>query len=511
MEELRALKQKGNGQYKEGSFQASCVTYGEVMNRMMAIEGQKGDDGNGAFLQDDETQAEFNGYKSTVFGNIAAANLKIGEYEAVRRCCNASIVFLNEPTLPLLDLGLEERDGDNILDNTPLKLKEPVSPAVRSFAAKMLYRRAYALNAMTNSEESLEVILGSLEQAQALVTVATCSSSGNGKSAPQVDTGIPILLAEVQRRLTELRAVGSNSGDGGVNDAKSTESDALYTVRFHPEKEGMVVNGGPCLLRRGFWSQTVQTATAYLPLSHFVCTPEDLSSKKLRDTADGDDDDDGDDGDGGSVVVVKPGVSGKDLTVCIEKEGVTVGAAAGSGPRSGYHHYLAFEYWVQPSSCTWQLERVCKHDNGNVNGNGNDNGNSKCPDHTHLVLHLSKSPSAEWFPGCEWWSHVFLGDEAIDTTTCTVGTDGTELAPEAHARAEQENRRFMDLSDKAQAEELLGLRKLKQDTDKAVTAHELAERAALEEEPGRRDLLAALSAQLPNVYCGAQARGGEVG
>jgi hypothetical protein len=495
MEELRALKQKGNAQYKEGSFQASCVTYGEVMNRMMAIEGQQGDDGNGAFLQDDEkTQAEFNGYKSTVFGNIAAANLKIGEYEAVRRCCNASIVFLNEPTLPLLDLGLEERDGDNILDNTPLKLKEPVSPAVRSFAAKMLYRRAYALNAMTTSEESLEVILGSLEQAQALVTVATCSTSGNGNNTPQVDTGIPTLLAEVQRRLAELRAVGSNSGDGDVNDAKSTEYDALYTVQFHPEKEGMVVNGGPCLQRRGFWSQTVQTATVYLPLSHFICTPEDLlSSRKLQDTAD-------DDGDGVSVVVVKPGVSGKDLIVRIEKEGVTVGAAAGSGPRSGHHHYLAFEYWVQPSSCTWQLERVCKHDHGNIK--------QKCADHTHLVLHLSKSPSAEWFPGCEWWSQVFLGDEAIDTATCTVGTDGTELAAEAHTRAEQENRRFMDLSDKAQAEELLGLRKLKQDTDKAVTAHELAERAALEEEPGRRDLLAALSAQLPNVYCGAQARGG---
>jgi hypothetical protein len=67
-----------------------------------------------------------------------------------------------------------------------------------------------------------------------------------------------------------------------------------------------------------------------------------------------------------------------------------------------------------------------------------------------IVLHLFKSlfiQSKVWTPGCEWWDRVFDGDEAIDTATCTINTDITQLPSEARYRADKEVNRFNNLSE----------------------------------------------------------------
>lgn len=78
------------------------------------------------------------------------------------------------------------------------------------------------------------------------------------------------------------------------------------------------------------------------------------------------------------------------------------------------------------------------------------------------MLYLTKAKAVEWFPGCEWWDRVFIADECIDTLTCTVNTDCTQLPPEARERAEKEHHRFTALSKQEKEKELFQLAKLKQ-------------------------------------------------
>ena len=50
-----------------------------------------------------------------------------------------SIAFINEPTLALIDLGLEERGEETMSRNPPIS--EPVQEEVKSLAAQVLYRK----------------------------------------------------------------------------------------------------------------------------------------------------------------------------------------------------------------------------------------------------------------------------------------------------------------------------------------------------------------------------------
>lgn len=83
---------------------------------------------------------------------------------------------------------------------------------------------------------------------------------------------------------------------------------------------------------------------------------------------------------------------------------------------------------------------------------------------TSLVLVLVKQllPAEETFPGCEWWSHVFEGDEKIETLTCTIGSDMQSLPGHAVERRDREHARFMALSNEEKEAELEGIRKAKE-------------------------------------------------
>lgn len=451
MDSLLALKKKGNDQYLDDDYQASCVTYGKVLSEMMTIEQ----------AAEGPLDTEFNKLKSVLFNNLAAANLKLHDYEAVRRCCNASMVFLNEPDLPMLDLGLEERDGDNILDNSPLK--EPVPENSRGPAGKILYRRSCALYAMATTAVSLKVVREDLLLAEAL--------------QPK-DKQITNLIREVTAKMESLDAKGRCNGV-----TSETEGSQYFAVSINPEREGLMINGGPCLKRKGHWSQTVESATAYLPLANFVGSLEEVNACGATSCGI----------DGSMTVAVKRGVGKSDLTVTMEREGVSIGTDSSSD-----RHYLPLEYYIDPSTSTWQLDTLyTPKDVQEVT-----QAQAPLPP-SHLVLHLVKVPSIEWFPGCEWWTGVFARDEAIDTTTCSVGTDSRQLPEAAVTRAEGEHRRFLELGEREREREVAELMRLKRETVAAVDGEERALQAALAQQPGRSEMLGALSSEFPGIFFGA--------
>lgn len=75
-----------------------------------------------------------------------------------------------------------------------------------------------------------------------------------------------------------------------------------------------------------------------------------------------------------------------------------------------------------------------------------------------LHLLLIKCPPVEIYPGCEWWSHVFEGDEKIETLTCSIGSECHTLPDHAVRRRDREHARFLGLTENEKAVELEGLR-----------------------------------------------------
>jgi len=120
----------------------------------------------------------------------------------------------------------------------------------------------------------------------------------------------------------------------------------------------------------------------------------------------------------------------------------------------------------------------------------------------YLVLYLQKAPSFEWFPGCEWWDRVFVGDEPIETSTCTISTDTSQLSQEARDRAQKEHERFQKLSPDQQEIEMSNLTKAKMDFLEAYQRTQDAanqEDRAIAEVPERAEMLEALRRQFPNI------------
>jgi hypothetical protein len=240
----------------------------------------------------------------------------------------------------------------------------------------------------------------------------------------------------------------------------------------------LTTNGGHCWLRRGYWSQTVADAVVHLPLALF-------KGRHAADAATTHDD---------FVVRQQWKVEFRRMAVVVTFQPPSSGAASpgssscsnssssGGGGGAGKAVTLPLEHIIVSSECTWTLDRV--------------------GDRPFLVLHLSKDPSVEWFPGCEWWDRVCAGDEAIDTMTCTVGADTVQLPPEARAAAERESRRFTDLSAAQRREELDRLTRAKQgfaEAERRTRAAADEEDAAACEVPERGEMLEKLREAFPSI------------
>ena len=96
-----------------------------------------------------------------------------------------------------------------------------------------------------------------------------------------------------------------------------------------------------------------------------------------------------------------------------------------------------------------------------------------------------------------------IGDEEIDITTCTVGTDTSELPVEARLRAQKEHTRFTDQSEEERERELKGLAQIRKDVGKGRGRRRQSKRPT--ERSREEEMLGALSAEFPHIYFGAQA------
>lgn len=199
-----------------------------------------------------------------------------------------------------------------------------------------------------------------------------------------------------------------------------------------------VANGGHCDGRTGTWTQTVETVSIHLSLSAIG-------------------------------VSGTPTVSFQSRRVVIEKDGVCVWSRD-------------LEHAIRSSDCTWHLDDVYGT--------------------RYLCLHIVKAPPEKCFPGCEWWECVFIGDERIDTLTCSIGSDLSELPQQAVDHANREHVRFQSLSICEQQKELDYLSSVKkafQESEEKTRSAAAVEEKAVAAVPERAEMLQALRNEFPHI------------
>jgi hypothetical protein len=178
-------------------------------------------------------------------------------------------------------------------------------------------------------------------------------------------------------------------------------------------------NGGLCLMRHAFWSQTVREVTVHISVKYIVSFLKSLESSN------------------GSSVHVD---SGGSCQVDFKSNSCNIKPRESSSPDHIVN--LVLSYCILPDDCTWFTTTVDSID--------------------YIVLMLSKAPPVTEYPGCEWWDRVFEDDEKIDTMTCTVGADVSQLPEHAQLRAYQEHARFLALGRHEKEQELSALSQGKQ-------------------------------------------------
>lgn len=183
-------------------------------------------------------------------------------------------------------------------------------------------------------------------------------------------------------------------------------------------------NGGLCLMRRGFWSQTPSEVVVHIPFSILRaaacteagnCTDDDVSSVFNASTC---------------QIHFK--------VHCCE---INIWGDDKSN-RSTHQLSLCLTHKVSPDECTWYTTCI--------------------DDVDYVVILFFKTPPAVEYPGCEWWNHVFEDDEKIDTMTCSVGADTSQLPGHAQRHAQREHARFQALSAEEQSRELNAIRTYKE-------------------------------------------------
>ena len=485
--QIVALKAQGNrefGQKETSSVMKACQTYGEMLSSMIQVEKEEGAE---MFpLLDESERCAFESWKAVVFLNLAASNLKLEAYEGSRRCCNACILFINNPKLLLDDMGSEECDGGDIGEDCDVN--EPVPETLCLIAAKALYRRSVC---MWNLQKPEQKCLRGLRAALRIVP----KESGLQNDLKKLESTILNKLSNEQKAKLE-----KNSDDSNSKAQNSKQEDVFFdAVVPFAELQGLQVNGGFCLKRKGMWNQSTTTACVYLPLNVLLdefdgtkhCKnnqdkDKDKSASKVKDTD--------------SSIYVPYGeyaLDPKKIEIKLEKENVMISY-------DGFiKEHIVLEYNIIPNSqsggSTWQLETIYDHKSVDpslmsVFGKG------ELPP-SHLVLHLVKKDSLEWYPGCEWWDRVFIDDEMIDTTTCKAeaGGGGEDIPQQAKDRAEREHARFTNLTKSEKEDELQGLSKMKKDMMNAVEKQKNEQDKSFEGVPVRREMIDALSSEFPNI------------
>ncbi len=480
------LKKKGNAEFvknEKAAWAKSAVIYGELLQEMMTFEKdypwRSWDTEQVLHVFDHEQILAFDLLKPTAFLNLGAANLKLQGFEGTRRCCNAALLFINSPSLLLDDMGADGVAGSGDITEDVV-LSEPVQggrAVLKGLAAKALYRRAVATQELLREYNgSGRKVLGkSSYQAgdAASIQKALQGLHAASRVAPVDSTSLRKQIDDLLVEFNKLDASAKNDiekpTEGAGSSHPPTPSGVVLTKA---ELDGMQVNGGMCLRRSAYWSQTVLVVTIHIPLCSLILNDGQPEPRE----------------DGSQWVTLPPSFKKSDLQVRLQKAEVQVIHEGDTVLHS------VLEYNISPLAAgegtTWTLEAL----------------GADADQASHLVLHLLKQESLEWYPGCEWWDRVFVDDEAIDTTTCKVnaGTSSSELPPEAMQRAEREHARFMQLGRQEQHKELKDLDSQRKTLVSAIDAHNQEQDRGRTAVPERGEMLDALSAEFPNIFVGTK-------
>jgi hypothetical protein len=220
----------------------------------------------------------------------------------------------------------------------------------------------------------------------------------------------------------------------------------------------LTVNGGWCLQRSGYWSQSVSEVLVYLPTHYLqLCIHSELPEFKV------------------TLPLRK-----LDLSVQFHSQSISILKQ----PQHSQCLVLSLMNPITPMSCTWALE-----------------SHNACQ---YLVLYLTKSSnfSANPTPGMEWWECVCEDDERIDTLLCNVGSNISELPSHARDRAELEHQRYQSLSAEEQEKERQYLIQMKGEFSKSMERTQSdreREEATMREVPERAEFLRKLRSEFPQI------------
>lgn len=342
--------------------------------------------------------------KITLFLNLAASNLKLDNFDGSRRCCNVAILFSNKPLLKLEDMGVNDD-----LDNVDIKVRQPVVTNRVPFVVKALFRRGKSLQGLNLLTES---------QTDLLFAISLLRESPQIANRQQMEDDIKCCLDAVENSLTREHDGFNNHGQ--KNMINKTEQLGIEKLMQSSSSSITMENGGYCMLRRAAWTQSVSDATVYIPLSVFAGIAEQISTDLPK------------------TIQTKWAVEFELHALTVKYYGNLI-------------FYENLEHNIVPSQCLWLLEDHVEPSSIR----------SSTTALQVLVLYLHKAPSFEWFPGCEWWDRVFPADEPIDTLTCSIGTDVSQLPQNAQHRAQKEHGLFEDLDAAAQRSALNQLRQAK--------------------------------------------------
>ena len=178
------------------------------------------------------------------------------------------------------------------------------------------------------------------------------------------------------------------------------------------------------------------------------------------------------------------------LSVSIEREAVTIRVPSLTHETGDEYHQLPLEYYVRPE-VLWSIDALYSHQDI-IYPPSKDSSSSRSRGVGTLSpgVILSKAPSVEWFPGCEWWSNVCIGDENRYYHLYSE-PDTSELPVEARLRAQKEHTRFTDQVKKSErgAE---GPSQIRKDVGKAVQSRRRQSKRPTERSR-RGEMLGALS------------------
>jgi len=399
-----------------------------------------------------------------------------------------------------------------------------------------MYRRAFSIYSMlhhSSGSRAVATVLGSTAaRSDASIAAAISGVEAALRVAPQLSqlsagaglwadlTSLLALLQQEQERANLPAVQAAASGVGGAEQT-AAEGQGDVVILHADVLEGMQVNGGKCAKRQGFWSQTVETCTIYIPLC-LLCDGNGSSSGNTCKTrvstsaaaqASGDGTGAGAKAKVEQVVPLPLNFQRGQLEVSLEKAEVRVDYCG----EVVLHSVLEYNIAASPrqkaekgaaagtsssAASTWTLESP--YTERRIASSGEVIYHKDGPP-SHLALHVTKIPSLEWYPGCEWWDRIFVDDEAIDTTLCKVDAGSLrDLPTEAVARAQQEHLRFTAQSKSDQQNELDGLAKMKNDFSVALEKHEQQQRAGLAEQEGRAEMLDAMSVEFPHIFFGTK-------